>query len=569
MFRRVPCDWFLTDGIIPRLRLDAPEYVNGALLTAGILNPEGSYWDKLKDEWIYRRKWVYSSEFAVQASEGRRFMRLTGLSGEYKAYLNGEELPLTGTPSAECELTGRCADINRIEIVFEPDKEFSLHPQLGFSGMLMLRETGIAAINGFSVSESGEAYAGVDLNLASAVEISYTQFVGDTSQSRSFIEDLDAGFTPLHHTPFAHIAEDTRIDICVTLSVKGKLSDEARISLYEPSGSAQPRGFVTNVEGLMGLAKKAGANSVFTPDAEPDSLCRVLASRHKLACLTQEAGGVLPVSAPCALMPYDALMEIAGREDALNTDALWLLTGAERKVFDACMEQVGNGDVKRAIALSRCMQAESVRAGALAARLDDRPFALKDVEAKTYAPASPALFDADNRPRPAYFALVNAWRSVIAFTRTGKISEDGIFSSEVFCLSDSTDDEIRAVKVSAYGLDGRLISTSSYAVAPRIKAAGRFICELPKEGCVIIRTSLTESGRETPVYTEIVTAEDVKTESLPETQLLVTESGVTNVGASAAFHVCVPEARFYGCILPGENIVCEKPYEPEGLNIYF
>ena len=57
MLKRLNGSWYLTDGILTPVRLDAPACVDGALRGAGILTDGESAADLLKTEWIYRREW--------------------------------------------------------------------------------------------------------------------------------------------------------------------------------------------------------------------------------------------------------------------------------------------------------------------------------------------------------------------------------------------------------------------------------------------------------------------------------------------------------------------------------
>ena len=91
MYRKVLCDWFLSDGIHPRDRLDAPGSVEEALLACGVLRDGQDYEARQAQEWIYRRRWRYEAEFTLPGEGKRAFLRLTGLSGRWKALVNGAE----------------------------------------------------------------------------------------------------------------------------------------------------------------------------------------------------------------------------------------------------------------------------------------------------------------------------------------------------------------------------------------------------------------------------------------------------------------------------------------------
>lgn len=57
MLRKIPCDWFLTDGILSDIRLGAPLKVMDALLRAGVVKDDGRLISRLNREWVFRRSW--------------------------------------------------------------------------------------------------------------------------------------------------------------------------------------------------------------------------------------------------------------------------------------------------------------------------------------------------------------------------------------------------------------------------------------------------------------------------------------------------------------------------------
>ena len=82
MLKRLNGSWYLTDGILTPVRLDAPACVGDALRGAGILTDGESAADLLKNEWIYRREWRYSlSPEGGFPADGRAYLSLFGLRG--------------------------------------------------------------------------------------------------------------------------------------------------------------------------------------------------------------------------------------------------------------------------------------------------------------------------------------------------------------------------------------------------------------------------------------------------------------------------------------------------------
>ena len=76
MFRKIHCDWFLSDGIFAPVRLDAPMFIEDALVSAGRIRADLTNEEHMAVEWIYRREWRYRTEFSLDAAE-RTFLRLS------------------------------------------------------------------------------------------------------------------------------------------------------------------------------------------------------------------------------------------------------------------------------------------------------------------------------------------------------------------------------------------------------------------------------------------------------------------------------------------------------------
>ena len=146
MYSKALCEWFLTDGIYPPVRLDAPEYIEDALTEAGVLGVGLDVEERCRNEWIYRRTWRYLTQFTLPDTEKRVFMRLSGLKGRWRVTVNGA-LAAEGTDSwCETEITGLLGVPNYLEIAFLPDDSFSLFPQAGFKGSFLLKQAGKGVI---------------------------------------------------------------------------------------------------------------------------------------------------------------------------------------------------------------------------------------------------------------------------------------------------------------------------------------------------------------------------------------------------------------------------------------
>ena len=343
--------------------------------------------------------------------------------------------------------------------------------------------------------------------------------------------------------------------------------DKTTLYVYPPDESVPARGFVGGSESLMGLGEDAGANAAFTCDEEASAAFMLLSSRHALPALV--LGSTLPVRARDALLPEDLLLEVIKTESALDGDEMWYLTDARRECWDEAKKHVPSGSLANIIAYTRYEQAVDIKNKCLDARLEKRAFALADAEGFYSSPASCALLDTPDRARPACFALTGAWQEKYAFTRAPKsLPADGVFSCGVYCVGDTPFEKGLSVRVSAFALDGHMISSTAFPACEG--SVGRFTVELPPDGCAIIRSELMRSSETLTVSDEAVFAPGKAYESLPGTQLLIDENRVSNAGQTAAVGVCVPGAGYFGCLLPGEYVTSDRGSATltEGLNIY-
>ncbi|MBQ1255712.1 MAG: hypothetical protein IIX93_00345, partial [Clostridia bacterium] len=198
-------------------------------------------------------------------------------------------------------------------------------------------------------------------------------------------------------------------------------------------------------------------------------------------------------------------------------------------------------------------------------------FILKNVRDEAPVFASRAIFDMNERPRPAYYALMQAWSREHAFavcSAEGVV--DGICTAQAYYVCDEGA-ESATVNVTAYGADGHELIGSNFPVLGSSKeSVGRLMIEVGDEPFIVIRTKVVRSFHDVcvcdtvlPIGGSIYDAE--------ETQLIYKNHGIENVGGVAAIGVSIPGANYFGAILPGERVEIEpgKPAAAEGLNILY
>ncbi|MDO4386354.1 MAG: hypothetical protein Q4E18_10185 [Clostridia bacterium] len=204
MLKRLNGSWYLTDGILTPVRLDAPACVDGALRGAGILTDGESAADLLKNEWIYRREWRYSlSPEGGFPADGRAYLSLFGLRGEWTALLDGRELARGDDTEAEIALPAGEQGAT-LTIAFAVPAAMPLWPRVGLDGGCLLRTVGSAAITSLSLNVPDDApwtaRTAVRAEAAGACDLRYVLEIGGERTETSVRETLAPGENLFEHT---------------------------------------------------------------------------------------------------------------------------------------------------------------------------------------------------------------------------------------------------------------------------------------------------------------------------------------------------------------------------------
>ncbi len=234
MLKRLNGSWYLTDGILTPVRLDAPACVGDALRGAGILTDGESAADLLKNEWIYRREWRYSlSPEGGFPADGRAYLSLFGLRGEWTALLDGRELARGDDTEAEIALPAGEPGAT-LTIAFAVPVAAPLWPRVGLDGSCLLRTVGSAAITSLSLNVPDDApwtaRTAVRAAAAGACDLRYVLEIGGERTETIVRETLVPGENLFEHT----IHEPARSAACAS----GAAPSE-RAAIFA-SGAASP-----------------------------------------------------------------------------------------------------------------------------------------------------------------------------------------------------------------------------------------------------------------------------------------------------------------------------------------
>ena len=216
MLKRLNGSWYLTDGILTPVRLDAPACVGDALRGAGILTDGESAADLLKNEWIYRREWRYSlSPEGGFPADGRAYLSLFGLRGEWTTLLDGRELARGDDTEAEIALPAGEPGAT-LTIAFAVPAAAPLWPRVGLDGGCLLRTVGSAAITSLSLNVPDDApwtaRTAVRAEAAGACDLRYVLEIGGERTETIVRETLAPGENLFEHT----IHEPARSAACAS-----------------------------------------------------------------------------------------------------------------------------------------------------------------------------------------------------------------------------------------------------------------------------------------------------------------------------------------------------------------
>ena len=203
MLKRLNGSWYLTDGILSPVRLDAPGCVAEALRGAGLLADGEGAADLLKAEWIYRREWRYSlSPEGGFPADGRAYVSLFGLHGEWTALLDGRELARGDASETEIALPAGTRGAT-LTLVFAAPSADARWPRIGLDGGCLLRTVGGAAIESLLLNTPDDApwTACAVVNAASegACEVRYALEIGGERTETIVQMSLSPGENDFEH----------------------------------------------------------------------------------------------------------------------------------------------------------------------------------------------------------------------------------------------------------------------------------------------------------------------------------------------------------------------------------
>ena len=302
MLKRLNGSWYLTDGILTPVRLDAPACVGDALRGAGILTDGESAADLLKNEWIYRREWRYSlSPEGGFPADGRAYLSLFGLRGEWTALLDGRELARGDDTEAEIALPAGEPGAT-LTIAFAVPAAAPLWPRVGLDGGCLLRTVGSAAITSLSLNVPDDApwtaRTAVRAEAAGACDLRYVLEIGGERTETIVRETLAPGENFFEHT----IHEPARPAACAPSAASPE-----RAAIFA-SGAASPERAATFASGATSPERAA---TFASGAASPERVATCASSAASPECAAAFASGAASPERAATFAPDAASPERA------------------------------------------------------------------------------------------------------------------------------------------------------------------------------------------------------------------------------------------------------------------
>ncbi len=249
-----------------------------------------------------------------------------------------------------------------------------------------------------------------------------------------------------------------------------------------------------------------------------------------------------------------------------ETGPLWALRGGDAPALDrellreACGETPAE-DARTLCALSRFLQAETLRQAALCARMRGGGVVLGSLQERATVLCSDALIEADGAKRPAFFAVREALRPLTLAIRLDRTAfwpgthMDGFI--HLLCAEEMRDLTVRAT---LYAPDGKALWEEARVVAKRTQEVMRAYAPLPEAPGLLLLRAEAFDGLQWIARAEQVLCVGAPAPMWPllhpaPAALRASDGRVRNEGAFIAVGVLTRTGYF--CLLPGEDAPCE------------
>ena len=297
MLKRLNGSWYLTDGILSPVRLDAPGCVADALRGAGLLADGEGAADLLKAEWIYRREWRYSlSPEGGFPADGRAYVSLFGLHGEWTALLDGRELARGDASETEIALPAGARGAT-LTLVFAAPSADARWPRIGLDGGCLLRTVGGAAIESLLLNTPDDApwTACAVVNAASegACEVRYALEIGGERTETIVQMPLSPGENDFEHTVREPVRMTDFASGAASTRCAADASGAALTRCVAGASGADSTGYASGASGAASTERAATGAEAFAPAAFEDA-CAVAREASLAPNARESASAAMP-----------------------------------------------------------------------------------------------------------------------------------------------------------------------------------------------------------------------------------------------------------------------------------
>ena len=568
--RKLTAGWYLSDGILNTFPIGDARDALSAAVEAGFAPDPLRGMNLMKAEWVYNRRWTYSSHFDAPLEDDERvWLLFERLCGAGEVWVNGGRAAAFEGGETLAEVTQLIgAGENELTVRFEaphlrlPSEDPM--PLLGMVGNVWLLTGNFLSLERLRSRAKGTALT-VDLDLADCRAgrylFAYTASLDGALWRRwRFEETLEEGSASLTHTldrldqGEAGSAEPGRaLEIRLDVTHSGVGCAQARFEALAPGGGTPRRTML--VRG--GALTPAVAETLLSLGADSVCLEGETARRVDADCVHGLKKIPWGQAFSCPACAGDLQSGAEGEAFWPPRAPLWRLRGGQAPDVAALSALYGERvreDGALAARLTRYEQAEAVLRYALACRQSGER-AVLPWNAPWESLCSDALTERGGRRRMACDALRRAWRRDAAWADwpVHFAAEPGEeLEIALWAATDRPGGVEAVLSACAFGLDGRCLARRRENL--RVSAAARvgtMAVTAPKEGVLIVRCALQDGAGETLCRLDRVLA--VRGQGAPQEAIFAaaaslkrSRAGVVNEGGVAAL---APGE----CLLPGER----------------
>ena len=554
-FIRLSENWTLDDGITEPVSLSEVETVDKALVEAGIVKSAYNGTERINVEWTHRRKWRYCVRFDAPENDERLTLETQGIHGTAEISVNATFVGTVDKEHPDLEISSAAVDgENLLEFTFAPSgiDERNPLPKIGLETAPRIIPSNYLSQTRFTVDrEAKNAVFTALYHISGRYEavIGYSSEDGEGFETQPIPYEVRTG---MRKNEFALEADLIGNCDAIRLLIRrnGVICCTCDERLTKPKGNGK-YGIAAGKLETARICLKTGADALDAPGW----------IKKRFPQMSKANGEkIFPGNAFTNEKAFDS----AGYGD-FDKDPAWRLSGVKEKILRD-LSDAERFDVHRSIAETRFRQALDLRETAEKKRIAGEKVCVvcADPDEEIY---SASLFDGCDMPRPAFYALRQAWQTlhVCMMPKERTVKENVQTAVPVYLLCDDGRFEVCSVDVAAYTLDGRMISGASYpARTDTCMKVCDFVFQTPTGPQMILLRATAKSGGNTVDTWDGILCVGTEKYDIPKAKIRFVNDRAENLSVNAAVGV---SANGFQTVLPGESLLLNGASSLEGLNI--